>query len=109
MRERISDEYIRSLKEHQRRRISLCHIETTSKEDRLKVTNNFSNDTQREKNNFCVIERVSKEFRKNFERDSLRRRKMSKLRKSISEEENVLETTRANCTISTRLLERTNR
>ena len=109
MRERISDEYIRSLREHQRGRISFCHIETISKEDRLKVTNNLSDDTQRERNSFCVIERVSKESRKNFERGSLRRRKMSRLRKSISEEGNVLETTRANCTISTRLLGGTNR
>ena len=63
MRERISDEYIRPLREHQRRRISLCHIETTPKEDRLKVTNNLSDDTQRERNSFCVIERTSKEVR----------------------------------------------
>ena len=63
MRERILNKYIRSLKEHQRKKINLCHIETTSKENRLKITNNLSNDTQRERNNFCVIERISKKIR----------------------------------------------
>ena len=52
---------------------------------------------------------LSKEFRKSFEKNSLKRRKMSKLRKSISKEENVLKTTRTNRTILTRLLEKTNR
>ena len=66
---------------HQRKRNSLCDIETTSKENRLEIANNFSDDKFNERETVFV---TSKEFRKEFVTTSERRRKRKCFRDDTS-------------------------